>query len=134
MHFPAAFVLYSEHLSRRHREEGWEEERRHPNAQPLASRRNETMKMHSLQGYDEDPRRQLGATVLFFFFFFFFGSLEPDVLHVFYIFVHFNQKVFAFLKATRGFIVSVIIGPVTVLGRREGDRQRETEEEILGCK
>lgn len=51
----------------------------------------------------------------FFFLFFFFGSLEPDVLHVFYIFVHFNQKVFAFLKATRGFIVSVIIGPVTVL-------------------
>lgn len=49
------------------------------------------------------------------------------MLHVFYIFVHFNQKVFAFLKATRGFIVSVIIGPVTVLGGREGDRQIETE-------
>lgn len=71
MHFPAAFVLYSEHLSHRRREEGWEEGRRHPNAQPLASRRKETMKMHSLQGYDEDPRRQLGATVFFFFFFFF---------------------------------------------------------------
>lgn len=98
------------------------------------------MKMHSLQGYDEDPRRQLGATVFFFYivFFFFFGSLEPDVLHVFYIFVHFNQKVFAFLKATRGFIVSVIIGPVTVLweGEKETDRERQSEREgeILGCK
>lgn len=67
-------------------------------------------------------------------FFFFFGSLEPDVLHVFYIFVHFNQKVFAFLKATRGFIVSVIIGPVTVLWEGEKETDRERQREILGCK
>lgn len=72
MHFLAAFVLYSERLSRRRREEGWKEGRSHPNAQPIASRRKETMKMHSLQGYDEDPRRQLGATVLFFFLSLFF--------------------------------------------------------------
>lgn len=49
--------------------------------------------------------------------------------NVFYIFVHPNQKVF--LKATRGFIVSVIIGPVTVLGEGEegvdGQRDREIE-------